>query len=224
MTKNMDTMNQEKIDEVLEHIWVHEEDFQDRVDRAAVGQWIDPGSVGMVLAEMERNGLVRMYDSLIVLSATGRKAAETIMRRHRLAERLLKDVLDVGHEAMDSTACQFEHFLSEEVTTSICTLLGHPVRCPHGKMIPPGECCQRAKKELRPVVQPLTEFAPGEEGHVAYITTKSHGRLDRLSSLGLLPGTSVRIHQKQPTLVIFMGETQLALDADTARDIYIRRS
>ena len=60
MTKNMDTMNQEKIDEVLEHIWVHEEDFQDRVDRAAVGQWIDPGSVDMVLAEMERNGLVRI--------------------------------------------------------------------------------------------------------------------------------------------------------------------
>ncbi|MGR3294827.1 MAG: metal-dependent transcriptional regulator, partial [Candidatus Bathyanammoxibius sp.] len=146
-------MNQEKIDEVLEHIWVHEEDFQDRVDRAAVGQWIDPGSVDMVLAEMEKSGLVRMYNSLIVLSASGRKAAETIMRRHRLAERLLKDVLDVGHEAMDSTACQFEHFLSEEVTTSICTLLGHPVRCPHGKMIPPGECCQRAKKELRPVVQ-----------------------------------------------------------------------
>ncbi|MEK7369660.1 MAG: metal-dependent transcriptional regulator [Planctomycetota bacterium] len=218
-------MHEEKIDEILEHIWTHEEEFQNRVNRNMVAQWIDPGSVETVLADMERKGLVRLYDSLVVLSASGRKAAEQIIRRHRLAERLLKDVLDVGHEAMDSTACQFEHFLSEEVTTSICTLLGHPVRCPHGKIIPPGECCQREKKKtLRPLVQPLCDLSPGEEGKVAYITTKSHPRLDRLSSLGLLPGTSVRVHQKQPTLVIFMGETQLALDEDTARDIYIRRS
>ncbi|MFQ5863333.1 MAG: metal-dependent transcriptional regulator [Candidatus Brocadiales bacterium] len=217
-------MGEQYVDEILEHIWTHEEEFQGRVDKNMVAQWIDPEAVETVLADMERKGLVRVYDSFIVLSASGRKGAEQVIRRHRLAERLLKDVLEVGHEAMDSTACEFEHFLSEEVTTSICTLLGHPVRCPHGKVIPPGECCQRERKTLRPLVLPLSELSPGEEGKVAYITTKFHPRLDRLSSLGLLPGTSIRVHQKQPTLVIFMGETQLALDEDTAKDIYIRRS
>ena len=59
---------------------------------------------------------------------------------------------------------------------------------------------------------------------MAYITTEHHPRLDRLSSMGLLPGTVIRVHQKQPTLVIQMGETQLALDEDIARDIYVRRS
>ncbi|HHT9152005.1 MAG TPA: FeoA family protein, partial [Candidatus Hypogeohydataceae bacterium YC40] len=54
--------------------------------------------------------------------------------------------------------------------------------------------------------------------------TKHHPRLDRLSSLGLLPGTTIRVHQKQPTLVITMGETKIALDEDIARDIYVRRS
>lgn len=217
-------MNEHKIDEILEHIWTHEEEFQSHVDKDMVARWIGPTAVETVLADMERRGLVRIYNSLIVLSATGRKEAELVIRRHRLAERLLKDVLDVGHEAMDSTACEFEHFLSEEVTTSICTLLGHPVRCPHGKVIPPGECCQREKKTLRPLILPLNELSPGEEGKVAYMTTKFHHRLDRLSSLGLLPGTSIRVHQKQPTLVVFIGETQLALDEDTARDIYVRRS
>ncbi len=218
-------MDQQKIDEILEHIWTHEEEFQDRVDRNMVVRWLDPEPVETALADMERRGLVRIQNSFIVLSASGKKAAEGIIRRHRLAERLLKDVLEVGHEEMDSAACEFEHFLSEEVTTSICTLLGHPVRCPHGKVIPPGECCrQKSRRALRPLVQPLSELSPGEEGKVAYITTKSHPRLDRLSSLGLLPGTSVRVHQKQPTLVVFMGETQLALDSETARDIYIRRS
>ncbi|MFQ5956192.1 MAG: metal-dependent transcriptional regulator [Candidatus Brocadiales bacterium] len=217
-------MGEQRVDEILEHIWTHEEESQGRVDKGMVSQWIEPEAVETVLAGMEREGLVRIYNSFIVLSASGRKEAELVIRRHRLAERLLHDVLEVGHEAMDSTACEFEHFLSEEVTTSICTLLGHPVRCPHGKVIPPGECCQREKKTLRPLVLPLTELSSGEEGKVAYITTKFHPRLDRLSSLGLLPGTNIRVHQKQPTLVIFMGETQLALDEDTARDIYIRRS
>ena len=91
-------MHEEKIDEILEHIWTHEEEFQNRVNRDMVAQWIDAGSVEMVLADMERKGLVRIYDSLVVLSASGRKAAEQIIRRHRLAERLTAvrkaDVLD----------------------------------------------------------------------------------------------------------------------------------
>lgn len=218
-------MDQQRIDEVLEHIWTHDEESQRRVDKELVARWIDPGSVEKTLADMEHRNLVSTKNSYIRLSNLGRKAAELIIRRHRLAERLLKDVLEVGHEEMDSTACVFEHYLSEEVTTSICTLLGHPVRCPHGKLIPPGKCCrQKEKRALRPLVQPLNDLSPGEEGKVAYITTRHHERLDKLSSLGLLPGTSIRVHQKQPTIVIFMGETQLALDADTARDIYVRRA
>lgn len=225
MTGYLPQMNEQSIDEVLEHVWIHEEEFHGRVDKGMVVRWIDPGTVETVLAEMEQRGLVRMKKSSVTLSAPGREAAELIIRRHRLAERLLKDVLAVGHDEMDSAACVFEHYLSEEVTTSICTLLGHPVRCPHGKIIPPGECCRRKeRKALRPLVQPLTDLAPGEEGKVAYITTRHHERLDKLSSLGLLPGTTLRVHQKQPTLVVFMGETQLALDYDTARDVYIRRS
>jgi DtxR family Mn-dependent transcriptional regulator len=216
-------MAEPRVEEVLEHIWTYEEEFGERASKDLLSQWINPQSVDAVLQDMLKDKFVHMYNSLIVLTATGRKEAELIVRRHRLAERLLKDVLELHHDAMDSSACQFEHILSEEVTTSICTLLGHPTRCPHGKVIPPGECCQRAKKVVSPLVLPLFELTSGEQAKVVYITTKHHPRLDRLSSLGLLPGTTIRVHQKQPTIVLQMGETQVALDEDIARDIYVRR-
>ncbi len=217
-------MTKPSVEEVLEHVWTYEEEFNERADKEMLSQWIDPQLVDSVIKSMVEEKLVHMYNSLIVLTAAGRKEAEKVIRRHRLAERLLKDVLEVRQEEMDSSACEFEHFLSEEVTTSICTLLGHPVRCPHGKLIPPGECCQVAKKIVSPVVSSLTELISGEEAKIAYITTKHHPRLDRLSSLGLLPGTTIRVHQKQPTIVIQMGETQIALDEEIAKDIYVRRS
>ena len=148
--------------------------------------------------------------------------ARLIIRRHRLAERLLNDVLEVKEDTMDSSACKFEHFLDEEVTTSICTLLGHPVSCPHGKAIPPGECCGKANKEIRPVVMPVTELRSGDRAKISYIVTRYHERLYRLSSMGLLPGVQIRLHQRHPTYVIQMGETQIALDTAIARDIYVR--
>jgi DtxR family Mn-dependent transcriptional regulator len=216
-------MREPRVEELLEHIWTYEEESSGRADKGMVSQWISADAVEAVLEDMQRQGLIYLYNSLIVLSASGRKEAEQVVRRHRLAERLLKDVLEVGHDVMDSSACEFEHFLSEEVTTSICTLLGHPVRCPHGKLIPPGECCQRARKMLRPLVLPLSELSSGEVGKIAYIATRHHLRLDRLSAMGLLPGTVIRLHQRQPALVIQMGETQIALDEDVATDIYVRR-
>jgi len=169
-----------------------------------------------------QEGYVKIINSRAELTKKGREDARLIIRRHRLAERLLNDVLAVNEETMDSSACKFEHFLDEEVTTSICTLLGHPLSCPHGKAIPPGDCCEKTSKEIRPVVMPLTDLRSGDKAKVSYIVTKYHERLDRLSSMGLLPGVQIRLHQRQPTYIIQMGETQIALDNAIARDIYVR--
>ena len=128
----------------------------------------------------------------------------------------------MGYDEFERSACQFEHFVNEEVIASICTLLGHPVVCPHGKKIPPGECCLSAKKDLEPVVSPLSKIKAGERARVVYITPKSHVSLDRLSSIGVIPGLKLTVHQRHPSLVIQYGETQLALDKDIAQDIYVR--
>jgi len=109
------------------------------------------------------------------------------------------------------------------VTDSICTFLGHPPTCPHGKPIPKGECCKTFSKEIKPFVLSVTELAPGEKGRVVFIAPKHHDRLDKLSSLGLVPGAIVKLHQKQPTYVLDIGETSIAIDYEIAREIFVKK-
>ena len=214
-------MTEPNLEEILELIWTIEEE-KGEVERNLLLKKLDPSAAEKNLNILRHEGRVKINNSVVELTKKGREEARTIIRRHRLAERLLHDVLDIKEEAMDSSACMFEHILDEEVTTSICTLLGHPVSCPHGKAIPPGDCCEKASKEIRPVVMPLSELRSGDKAKVSYIVTKYHERLDRLSSMGLLPGVQVKLHQRQPTYVIQMGETQIAIDDNIARDIYVR--
>ncbi len=159
---------------------------------------------------------------MIQLTETGQKKAVPIIRRHRLAERLLNDVLGVSDEVFERGACQFEHFINEDITASICTLLGHPSVCPHGKKIPPGECCSRAKRKLQPVFGPLSRLRTGVKAKVVYISTGSQESLEWLTSIGVVPGLAFTVHHRKPSLVIRFGETQLALDDDIAKYIYVR--
>ncbi|MFL6303847.1 MAG: metal-dependent transcriptional regulator [Candidatus Sulfotelmatobacter sp.] len=83
---------------------------------------------------------------VVELTPRGRERAASIIRRHRLAERLFTDSLAMDSESeIEQQACKFEHILSPEATDKICTFLGHPRTCPHGAAIPPGPCCQRAQ-------------------------------------------------------------------------------
>ncbi|HHT9129392.1 MAG TPA: metal-dependent transcriptional regulator [Candidatus Brocadiaceae bacterium] len=214
-------MTEPNLEEILELIWTIEEE-SDKVERDLLLKRLEPPLAEDQLKVLTQEGYIRTKDTKVEFTDKGRINAKLIIRRHRLAERLLNDVLEVKEDTMDSSACKFEHFLDEEVTTSICTLLGHPVSCPHGKSIPPGECCEKASKEISPVVMPLTGLRAGDKAKISYIVTKYHGRLDRLSSMGLLPGVQISLHQRQPTYVIQMGETQIALDSAIARDIYVR--
>jgi hypothetical protein len=79
---------------------------------------------------------------IVELTRRGRERAGSIIRRHRLAERLFTDSLAMDSETeIEQQACKFEHILSPEATDKICTFLGHPRTCPHGAPIPPGVCC-----------------------------------------------------------------------------------
>jgi hypothetical protein len=79
---------------------------------------------------------------IVELTPRGRERAGSIIRRHRLAERLFTDSLAMDSESeIEQQACKFEHILSPEATDKICTFLGHPPTCPHGAPIPPGLCC-----------------------------------------------------------------------------------
>jgi putative ABC transport system ATP-binding protein len=81
--------------------------------------------------------------ALVSLTPRGRSKAGSIIRRHRLAERLFTDSLAMDSETeIEQQACKFEHILSPGATDKICAFLGHPKTCPHGAPIPPGPCCQ----------------------------------------------------------------------------------
>lgn len=212
--------DQQRLEEYLETLWsLKEEGRQDLSDiRDALG---DAEASHLLLSLME-NGWVRVEGDRFSLEPEGERLAAQIVRRHRLAERLLHDVLDMGVEKVEEDACRFEHILSADATESICTFLGHPQTCPHGKSIPPGSCCQRFAKEVTPLVRALSDLSVGQQGTITFITPIYRSRLHQLSSLGVIPGTTVRLRQRHPTYVIQVGESTIALDGDLARNIFVR--
>ena len=113
--------------------------------------------------------------------------------------------------------------MTPEVTDSICTFLGHPPTCPHGEPIPKGDCCKAFSKDVKPLVLNITELSPGERGRVVFIAPKHHDRLNRLSSLGLVPGAVVKLHQKRPTYVLDIGETSIAIDEEIAKEVFVKK-
>jgi DtxR family Mn-dependent transcriptional regulator len=208
------------LEEALEGLWTAKERGKQHL--AAI-QEVTKVTLGAdLLAELTGLGLVRAEGNA---SCSPRPAKRTrqVIRRHRLAERLLHDILHMSVEATEESACEFEHMLADQVTESICTLLGHPRECPHGSPIPEGRCCREARRSVESLVVPLTRLAPGEEGKVAYLSSASPSRLHKLMAFGIAPGMRVRVHQHYPTLVVQCEHTQLAMEEEIARDIHVWR-
>ena len=126
-------------DEVLERLWVLEENrTQPTLEQIHCGD----GEDGKILPVMKQIGLLRSDLPALEMTEVGRARAASIIRRHRLAERLFAETFHMTDERqLESNACTFEHILSPEVTERICAFLDHPRHCPHGSPIPPGECC-----------------------------------------------------------------------------------
>ena len=96
---------------------------------------------------------------IVTLTTRGRSRAGSIIRRHRLAERLFTDSLAMDSESeIEQQACKFEHILSPGATDKICAFLGHPRTCPHGAPIPPGPCCAMARQDK--LTAELTQAVP----------------------------------------------------------------
>jgi DtxR family transcriptional regulator, Mn-dependent transcriptional regulator len=213
----------EEIAEVLEVVWTLEEQ-----GAATVDQVINTVNISVsenLIQQLGSQGLIAVEDGgHIHLLPDGKRMAEQIIRRHRLAERLICDVLGASVDDIEAAACEYEHLLAEGITNSICTLLGHPRFCPHNKPIPEGECCRQARDELRPIVVSCDQLRVGESARVAYFSTKEHSRMLKLSALGISPGIAIRLIQKWPAYVVQCEETEIALEPDVAKNIYVWKS
>jgi DtxR family Mn-dependent transcriptional regulator len=212
----------ERVEELLELIWTMREKGVSDLDQLL--ETTPDVEANHILRLMIKDDLFNVDGNRVVLKERGEEKAREIIRRHRLTERLLSEIFEMSEEEVEEEACKLEHILSPSVTESVCTFLGHPPTCIHGKPIPRGECCAKFKKEMKPLVIPLDELGLGEEGRIVFIAPKSHQRLDRLSTLGIVPGSIVRMHQKNPSHVLQIGETTLALDKDIVKDIYVKKT
>lgn len=209
----------EASEELLASLAVAEEEQLDK--------WVPPDGVdaspdGQTVRDLLEAGLVEQESEGFSLTAAGTRQAASVLRRERLAERLLVDVLNVSDNLATETACKFEHLLRKGLDDQVCTLLGHPRFCPHGSPIPPGDCCRAGARAAQTVVSSLADLKPGETGVIAYLQTPRRDILQRLLSLGTVPGTPVVLRQRFPSFVFDLGQSQIAVDRETAQHIYVR--
>jgi len=208
----------EKAEEVLEKLWT--DNANGGVVRESLKD-LDLDEDSLTLKELLDEGLVDYEDESVALTSPGLDEARKVVRRHRLAERLLIDVLDTDLNSVEEAACRFEHVLRSGVEESVCTLLGHPRVCPHGNPIPPGRCCLEDSDEAERVVYPLSEMEAGQKGRIMYIHTHGESSIKKLMAMGVLPGLDVSLIQKRPSFVFRVGQTQIAVDVDIAGEIFV---
>jgi len=166
-------------------------------------------TVSQTVARMERDGLLRLAgDRHLELSAEGRQRAVRVMRKHRLAERLLVDVLGLEWEYVHDEACRWEHVVSERVERKILALLGEHRESPYGNPIPGlDELGEPLNEDFRRGVSNLVELV---EGGYSVATVRRIGEpaqvdpeaLNLLTRAGLMPGRRVLIRREGPWVVV----------------------
>ena len=211
-------------EEVLEELWTAHEGGT-RLTVEALDQTIHAGpgeGWGQVAQELIERGLVRLADGELVLTEDGEREAREVVRRHRLAEVLFNQVLDLPMDESEAEACRLEHVLTPGATAAVCSFLSHPPLCPHGRPIPPGDCCSALSRRVSSLICRLADLVPGEKGRVVLVAPGRRERWDQLADLGVTPGAVLCLRQRRPSLVVEVDQTLLALEDEIAQGIYLR--
>ena len=204
-------------EEILETLWISQEE-KGNAETSLKKITLEDNA----LSELTKIGYISVENDKVRLLDKGKEYAQGTVRRHRLAERLMVDILQLKADLVNKTACRFEHMLQPGVEENVCVLLGHPKLCPHGKLIPQGKCCLESKWVVEASVKSLTALEPGQMGKVAYLHTGDDKKLQKLMVMGVLPGMGICLLHKLPSYVFQVGHTQVAVDKEMASDIYVR--
>ena len=184
-------------------------------------------TVSQTIARMERDGLVVVSaDRHLELTDQGMAIATRVMRKHRLAERLLTDVIGLDLPFVHEEACRWEHVMSDRVERRLIEMLGSPQRSPYGNPIP-------GLEELGAV--PATP-TPGEvsvfdtlASDVTYVTLVRIGEnpqalggfLELASEIGLVPGTTLTISGDEDRITLSTERGSLSMPGDAARHVFV---
>jgi DtxR family Mn-dependent transcriptional regulator len=229
-------MSSDSVEEYLEAIYsFNERGKVARNTELAKRLRVAPPSVTQMIKRLSEEGLVE-YEPYrgATLTGKGMALAQKVVRKHRLLERFLYDLLGFGKDRVHDEACRLEHSLSDEAAAALCEVLNKPETCPdNDNPIPPcslevsscDECAEAREaegSEFRLVTQ-LSNLKPGEEGTVAFVrggTTACR----RLMDMGLCPGTRVRVVNAAPfrgPVEVSVRETTLALGRGLASHVFV---
>jgi DtxR family transcriptional regulator, Mn-dependent transcriptional regulator len=177
-------------------------------------------AVSETVARLEAEGLMHVSgDRTLELSEQGRRMAMSVMRKHRLAELLLTDVIGLEWEQVHNEACRWEHVISDAVEQRLVELLDHPSSCPHGNPIP---------GMAAPPDQPLQTMAAAAGGSgqvtICRISEKLQGDVEAMRFLrthDLRPGTTAILRPANGSVVAEVGGTAVEVPRRTAEHIYV---
>ncbi len=176
-------------------------------------------TVSEMVHRLKEAGYIEVKGRSISLTVSGRKLATSVIRKHRLAERLLTDVIGLPWHKVHAEADRWEHVISDDVEARLVEILGNPKTCPHGSPIPGSG----GKPEPATV---LADAQPGDRVRLSRVTELVEFDQDALIYLdehGFIPGAEATVAARGPdgTLVLEVGEGTVVLGAPLARQLYI---
>ena len=175
-------------------------------------------SVSEGVARLEAQGLVHLGDDRrVALTGRGREWATHVMRKHRLAERLLSDVIGLEPELVHDEACRWEHVISDRVEAKLVEFLGNPSTSPYGNPIPGAEYDDVAD------LTNLSEVEPGAVTvhRISEQLQGDHEVMRRFDEHGLRSGRTVAVRREDGQIVIEVDGEAIRLDPDAARLVYV---
>jgi DtxR family Mn-dependent transcriptional regulator len=188
-------------------------------------------TVSQTVARMERDGLLTVQgDRHLELTDEGLRLATRVMRKHRLAERLLTDVIGLEWELVHEEACRWEHVISETVERRLLQLLDHPTESPYGNPIPGldelGE--SRATEEFMEGVVPLSRAAGPDEGRVLVRRISEEMQKDEIlmsamRRVGALPDKTVTVVATTEGVLVGSGGESAEIVPEAADHIFVRK-
>jgi DtxR family Mn-dependent transcriptional regulator len=164
---------------------------------------VSPPAVARMVKRLDRLGLLEHFPYQgVKLTPVGTRAALLGIRRHRLVERFLVDMLGFGWHEVHDEADLLQDGVNQKIEDRIDEVLGYPSRCPHGEPIPSRDGGIPQLDDL-----PLVVVSPGTQGRVSRIKTHDPDKLKYLASLNLVPDTPYKLISRQP----FNGPIRLAI-------------
>ena len=188
-------------------------------------------TVSQTIARMERDGLVHVTaaDHHLEFTPTGRAIATRVMRKHRLAERLLTDVVGLGLQYVHDEACRWEHVMSDLVEERLLTLLEDPATSPYGNRVPGLEELGVDATAARAEGGELSVEKAADDGiakaHVTRVGEPAQaapGVLDQMVAAGLMPGASVSIVRARDGVTLDAGKGAVVFDEVVARHVFVK--